>query len=268
MQKILRDDSDILRCEEIGRHASSVSSRASPLLRWLPLVAGVIAFELTTDAMLGVALACIRFGEKDFSTALWLRRADPVPNRGRAVAWFLLAMGLAKVTVSGVLGVTVAAIMIRLLGRFPGGPVAVLIEQAKGAVLTVIGAGLGWFIATWTAAAFAWSSGIRVWIGRGLHKARRTGEWPPAGDHEAARRGNPLEVLVTFAWLASLLMLWLSFALMLPANRRNDQGIIIAASAVFFAGLLSGNWVLVPLLRRLVAKHPGECWPDSQSNLS
>ncbi len=268
MQKVLRDNSGCQRSEEIGRYALVASSRAAALLRWLPLVAGAIAFELTTDAMLGVALACIRFGEKDFSTALWLRRVDPVPSRGRAVAWFLLAMGLAKVTVSGVLGVTVAAMTIRLLGRFPGGQVAVLIEQAKGAVLTVIGAGLGWFIATWTAAAFAWSSGIRVWIGRGLHKARRTGEWPPAGDHEEVRRGNPLEVLVTFAWLASLLTLWLLFALMLPANHRNDQGIIIAASVVFLAGLYSGKWVLLPLLHRLVAKHPGECWPESLSNSS
>jgi hypothetical protein len=268
MQKILRDDSGCQRSEEIGRRASVTSSRASAFLRWLPLVAGAIAFELTASAMLGVALACFRFGEKDFSTALWLRRVDPVLSRGRAVAWFLLAMGLGKVAVSGVLGVTIAAMTMELLGRFPGGPVAVLIGQANGAVLTVIGAGLGFLVATWTAAAFAWSSGIRIWIGRGLHEARRTGEWPPAADHDEARRGNPLEALVTFAWLASLWTLMLSFALMLPANRRHDQSIIYTASAVFFAGVLSGKWVLVPLQRRLVAKHPGECWPESQSNLS
>ncbi len=266
MQEILRDDSGCQRSEEIGRHALVTSSRDSALLRWLPLVAGALAFELTASAMLGVAVACVRFGEKDFSTAWWLRRVDPVVSRGRAVAWFLVAMGLGKVAVSGALGVTIAAMTIGLLGRFPGGPVAVMMGQANGAVFTVLGAGLGFLVVTWTAAAFAWSSGSRVWIGRGLHEARRRGEWPPADDHEEARRGNPLEVLITCAWLASLGTLMLSFALTLPANRRQDQGIIYAACAMLFAGILSGKWVLVPLQRRLVAKHPGECWPEPQSN--
>ncbi len=262
MQKILRDDSGCQQSEGIGRDASVTMSRTSALLRWLPLVAGAIAFELTANAMLGVALTCIRFGEKDFSTALWLRRVDPVPSRGRAVAWFLLAMGLGKVAVSGVLGMTIAAMTMGLIGRFPGGPVAVLVGQANGAVFTVIGAGLGFLVATWTATALAWPTGIRVWIGRSLHEARRAGEWPPTGDNTEVRRGNPLLALAALAWLASLLTLMLSFALTLPANRRHDQGILYVAVSILFAGILAGKWVLVAFQRRLVATHPGECWPE------
>jgi len=262
MQKIFRDDSGCERSEQIGRPASVTSIRASALLRWLPLLAGAIAFELTANAMLGVAVACLRFGERDFSTALWLRRVDPVPSRGRAVAWFLLAMGLGKVALSGLVGVTIAALTIGLLGRFPGGPVGVLIDQANGAFFTVIGAGLGFLVATWTAAALAWAAGIRVWIGRSLHEARRAGEWPPIGDNAEARRGNPLLALATLAWLASLLTLFLSFALTLPVNRRQDQGILYVAIAILFAGFLCGKWILGAFQRRLVATHPGECWSE------
>ena len=134
----------------------------------------------------------LRFGEKDFSTALWLRRVDPVPSRGRVVAWFLLSLGLGKVALSGLLGVPIAAMTIGLLGRFPGGPVGVPIHQANGAVFMVIGAGLSFLVATWTATALAWQTGIRVWIGRSIFEARRAGEWPPSGDDAEVRRGNPL----------------------------------------------------------------------------
>ena len=59
----------------------------------LALVAWV-GFELTAQPAVVAAVFCSKVGWNDFLTAVWLRRRDPHPGRGRACSWFCLSAGV------------------------------------------------------------------------------------------------------------------------------------------------------------------------------
>ena len=69
-------------------------------LTWLVVAAlAFLAFELTANPALALALGCLKFGWNDFRTAHRLRRIDPDRQRGRVCARFYRAWGLWKISI-------------------------------------------------------------------------------------------------------------------------------------------------------------------------
>src|SRR5436305_6385075 len=77
--------------------------RTRRLLSWTAVVAlGLLVYEFTTQPALGAAMLSLKFGWRDFRAALWLRRTDPDPGRGRACFWLYGANGLWKIALVSV----------------------------------------------------------------------------------------------------------------------------------------------------------------------
>ena len=121
---------------------------------WLIGAFAALVAELTAHPSIGVVVLCLKFGWNDFQTALWLRRRDPIPLRGRICFWFYAASSLWRICISGfalmfvlavILGVSAArqapaggrpqvAVQIRLVGAVgqPVGACVRPIEEALG----------------------------------------------------------------------------------------------------------------------------------------
>src|SRR4051812_46485433 len=85
---------------------STSGGRSNDLL-WesLPLALGLLAFALTANSILGIAVACLKFGWKEFLTVAWLLWTDPDHSRGLACAGFHAALGFVKTCVAGLVAV-------------------------------------------------------------------------------------------------------------------------------------------------------------------
>src|SRR5688500_12502652 len=81
---------------------------------WL-LLLGFVIYELTAYPALGIGTVCLKFGWEDFRTALWLRRTDPLPARGRACFWLYLSFGLLKTAITGGILMLVCATLAPLI---------------------------------------------------------------------------------------------------------------------------------------------------------
>ena len=140
------------------------------------LIVALLAFEVTANPAVGVAVACLKFGWEDWLSALWLRRADPDPQRGRACFWMYGASGLWKSSIVAFL----AMFAMPLLAVFVANPRArALGPYLVGAALMALG-GFGTFlIAGWIAIGVALRNRVKVWVGPEAHWARRRNHWPP-----------------------------------------------------------------------------------------
>src|SRR5262245_18996445 len=71
-------------------------------LQWVGLLLlCLFVYEIILQPELAIAVACLKFGWKDYRTGQWLFDVDPRPARGRALFWFHIALGMLKVFVAG-----------------------------------------------------------------------------------------------------------------------------------------------------------------------
>jgi hypothetical protein len=83
---------------------TQVPGRFNFLFSWTGLLLiGWIVYELTSQASLGVTMLCCKLGWEELRTAVWLRRRDSVPARGKIEFWIFVASGLFKSTLSGLI---------------------------------------------------------------------------------------------------------------------------------------------------------------------
>jgi hypothetical protein len=237
--------------------------RRQSSLTWLGLLTvGWVLYELTTRPEVGVVVVCAKFGWEDFRAALWLRRHDPWPYRGRTCFWLYLSFGLLKTA-------TVAAAV--CMGKFVTQVIVGGQQQGPQALWGAIAGtvwvhleSLGFAALTLAYALFlAWRGRIPLWLGRVAHRARRLDTWPPGG--AAHSRPNGLQAVLM------AVSLFLGYAVSIAA--------IVFFRDPFRALLVGlGAWALIPLLliwvigpaaalllsrrvaRPLMASHPLECW--------
>jgi hypothetical protein len=94
------------------------TSRWRDSLTWSALIIiGFLIYELTTQPILGVIVACSKFAWNDFLIAFLLRSVDHNPRRRRALFWVFVAGGLSNVTY-----VSVSLVLIIFLIMVPFGP--------------------------------------------------------------------------------------------------------------------------------------------------
>jgi hypothetical protein len=233
---------------------------------WVTLVAiGWVLYELTARPALGSVAVCIKFGWEDFRTALWLRRRDPYPLRGRACFWLHLASGLFRIaSVAGLMSIA----FIALGHTFPARGLAAwrdLLRVLCWTALTTFAGMSCSALSIGCAAVLAWRAGIKLWLGNETHRARQRGVWPPYhSNHPMVNHYGSLLVIV-FASMAIplFLIVFIAFVLLVVNKNPNLLNGVLALLA-FFLVVVGGPIVLLwsrdLFYNRLAAKQPGECW--------
>ncbi len=259
---------------EMDREAAGDTPRRSRPGWLVPILLALVVFEVTANPALGIAVACLKFGLKDFRTALWLRRADPVRARGRACSWFYACFGIFK---TGATAFAATCVLI-VAGTLIEGPFrAAFRGQLMAAVLTIAACyGLG-MLSSCMGVLIALMGGRKVWVDRRVHRAREGGYWPPHFEGPSwIFNGAGIVVLgasVVFLLIAMIPMMLLGVVLLIrfppppvvPAGGPVPIGIGLVAVAV--AGLAAYstmfNRMAHALRRRVVAGHPHECYPPA-----
>jgi hypothetical protein len=242
-------------------------------LGWLGVLAvGWVLYELTARPMVGVMAVCVKFGWEDFRSAIWLRRRDPWPYRGRTCFWLYLASGLWKTAAAAFLvgvGYFFVFDFMRKMAARPAGPQADLREAILGAVMANA-AGLA-FAAQALAYALwlARRRQLRLWLGGAAHRARRQDFWPP-GLGARPSQNYLMAVLMTV-----LLVLYMPAVVATTPVMLWLGGLVCRHVGVGLVGL----WFVLPVIvgciggciwgvvrchrwvqRRVAASHPIHCW--------
>jgi hypothetical protein len=237
------------------------------------LALGIVVYELTSQAGLGAAIACTKFGWDDFLTARWLRRRDPDRRRGRAAFWLFVAAGLWKTAVTGVIVMFAAAFLEAAIrqpppaGQGPPPPSPAIV----GALLaTIFGFSLS-TLATGRAFLIALRHRVRLWIDRGVHRDRWADHWPPLSALQ--RRNRAGAILFTALFLGMLVVLAVFHVLLRAALRGwagggpQGQNAADTLANLFCCGVFLLVPVLILVFRDILAqvalaRSPAECWHD------
>jgi hypothetical protein len=232
-------------------------------LTWLGLLAlGWVRYELTTRPEVGAVAVCAKFGWEDFRAAIWLRRRDPWPYRGRACFWLYLASGLLKTAgVAFLMTIGFAAIGSWAAGAGPGAALEqALVSTVLANLVSLAFAGLTLAYAL----GLAWHHRIMLWLSPVAHRARRRDAWPPgssglAGDNRL--QGAVLIALLVLGPPLSLVpVLLVMVFIALPVgpliDSLNNPFSLAWVIGLGVCILKSREWVA----KHLLAGHPGECW--------
>lgn len=232
-------------------------ARGSPWL-WL-LIASWVIFELTASATLAVVVFCGKFGWNDVRTAQWLRKADPDSVRASVCGWFYIASALWKVSLAAVATLVVVIALVLTIGDAQGEDAPA--EFVAAATLTFFASGISSLV-TWLAVMFARRSAVKVWVEPAVHRARRSGVWPPH-QYCRANQAGYLLIAATLCPAAPLVLLPFVAALLLHEAVRND-----ALEQPMLAAVCGSEFLIIWLVdalkkrvsRAVIAIVPEECW--------
>lgn len=220
---------------------------------WLTLLAaGWALYELTHSPALASVLICCKFGWEDVRAAGWLARRDPQRWRRWACLALYLSWGVWKTAaVALLMGVGFGLVAQKNAALAVNG--AAVLAWA-GVLLTFFGGMVLSGALTTVAIACAWAGGVRLWLDRGVHRARRHDFWPPTPfcfDHT-----NRLPMLLV---PGILLMIVVAVSLLFVFAWRE------LALGGFVLAVFSPVVVLVGrefVIHRVGAETPEECWPE------
>jgi hypothetical protein len=221
---------------------------------WLGLLAlAVVIIELTHQPALGAIAVCLKFGWEDFLAARWLWRSDPELWRRRSTFWLYLAWGLWKTAAVAFLMSFGFALLAR--GKAPAAAPPGLFEFLGTFLTTLVGFTLSGFM-TGFAVLFAWFGGVRLWLDRAVHSARRRNCWPPSllCEGRTNRLGHLLLTALALGFVA-VLIISIAVAPLIPRN----------FLAIFLSVVLLPAPVFILVFRDLISRKihadsPYECW--------
>lgn len=249
--------------------ADDADDRALP--RWglgllwqsLPLILGLAAFELTANSMLGIAVACMKFGWEDFLTAVWLLRFDHQRMRSIACAGFQAALGFVKACVAGL--VMVLAVLILAKSVRGAKQVASLEGQVVAAMLTIVGGGAAFAFMMAMGITSALFGRVQVWVGPESNRARRSQGWPPQSVQPSHRVANSAAALLAGASLLSGFAVWFSTLIVFGACDLLSRPVFILP--LLALSLVGSFWIVFRLSLRIgscvIAPTPLHCWPEA-----
>jgi len=239
---------------------------------WYALVAVAwLIYELTAQPGLCAPVACAKFGWNDFLTALWLRRNDPNPSRGRACYWFYIASGLWKIALMAfflMIAILFIAGMLEPQPQRRGGHFEAEVLSAYLAAFTCFT--LSGLI-TLQAVLTARRAGVKVWLDTAVHQARREDVWPPPyADKNRARRLLWTALVVLLIVLTFLLVtLTVLGAVLIRAwlGKVVIAFVPIAIMVEMIVAVITGL-ALRDVVRRIagqvIAATPEQCWPTRE----
>jgi hypothetical protein len=227
-------------------------------------VLGFLAFELTTNPMLGVFVACLKPGLDDGRTAYWLVRKDPKKPRGWACCFMFLAAGFWKTFAWSIM---LGVFLVILSKTLEGG--AVMRDSLKGSLFAALFGFVILILSSALAVGSAFVSRTRVWVSRDVHRARRADVWPPSGlvRHEANNQADvlmmPMLLVLCFGLVATIILAAMAVA---STKIAANAGGVIAVSVI--ASMIAGS-ALILILRdtitfRIIAGDASNCWPPDE----
>lgn len=235
---------------------------------WLIAAAAFAVAELTAHPSIGVIVLCLKFGWNDFLSALWLRRRDPNPVRGKTCSWFYLSSGLWRVCVWSfvLLFLTLAFSVVVELRQAQAGQAArdPLVEAVTCLLVWLVSSAFATLL-TLFSVVLAWRRRVKVWVTGSISEARRHGNWPP---RVSSRGRNALRwwlittgaVLFTTLFVLGLTLLFKIFG----GNAGPKGGVAVALFGVLtpigaaLAILMLGGRVF----SQVGAMAPADCWPE------
>jgi len=227
------------------------------------LILAWFAFELTANATLSLAVACLKFGSNDFRSAWWLWQSDPHRRRADACAMFYVASGIWKTALMPLFfagSISIAWALYSPQALRPHHPMTIQLQKAM-----LVGAGGAALLVVAVAAAVILSltAKWRIWVHPNLHRSRREGRWPPSFSPAAAAAPNQ----------ASIIMLTAIFALILIGPVLTSQLIgffnlpgamhTLLILSIAFGYPMFGVFCFGLLRGKLFADSAWECWPES-----
>lgn len=242
--------------------ADDGEARRPSVWRWLPLLAALIAFELTFNPMLAVALACFRFGDADFATAWWLLKHDPDRPRAWGCAGFHVAWGFVRIMTAGLVALALVCVLVVIVLSVLGVPMSTLLDQARAATLTSLAAAAGCVLAAAPAMLVALVHRKKLWVQSGTHRQRAAGHWPPVPEVAPRRETNRVMATVAVGGAVASPALVVAVGLLLRRlglDRDAFMTLCLSLATVQMAGLLP---LMFYLNGRLPAREPAECWPE------
>lgn len=243
---------------------SGVSPRRWAPITWLTILAiGWVLYELTAQPALGSVAVCVKFGWDDFLTALWLRRRDPHPYRGRTCFWLYLAGGLWNTAV--VAGIMLSAFAIVGANRpnraAPPGVDPLLESVIWTGMTTLVGLSCS-ALAFAYAAVLAWRGGFKLWLSRGTHLARRRNAWPPAKrDDLSVNRAAFMVIATLFVLGIPLILVILLGVVLLTVGVAGIMWLpVLTMPVLVIAGSMALLYCVDVIKRHVLAQHPQQCW--------
>lgn len=218
---------------------------------------GWLVYQLTTQAALGVIVACLQFGMDDVRTAFWIRYRDTKRSRARCAFWFYLAWGLIKVAWISQFAIVAAAFTWVFLseGMLSGVPNDPLENTFASFMMLVVSFAVGLMVGS-IAIVTAWRVGERVWLDPTIHNARKSRLWPPAdfGMNEAR------DVLgaVAAGWM---LLFFLGIMVLFTQSGLFPEGPglipwVVLTAMLSIAGMACGGWIFQRIVHATVASTP------------
>lgn len=234
------------------------SALARLFLSWPGLILlGLLIFELTSLASLGVVILCCKFGVEDFRTAWWLRRRDPDRSRGRTCFWLYAAWGLWKVAITA----TTLMLVFGIASAFDRAQVAQN-QVPDGFIEAGLTAFFGFTVSgVATSCAFLRASRrkISLWLDGGVHWSRRHDSWPPSD--EPFNRTNKLGPLIFTALTVLGFPCFLTGIIVIASQVAQQERIAMAVFVFLLVGVpVLGLWLADRLKVRFQARLPSDCW--------
>ena len=169
---MLSNHDDVFEIED--SQAKRSAKLWSDIVAWTFPVIGVVALELGTPLWVGLLIACLKFGWRDFLAAWWLR-SDPLPQRGKSLSWILAARGCFLISLGGTLISLLGLIVAKFTGQNLQAPQVIQI-YALGMLMLPIGWVLGFILMAIGCSNLA-RHRIRAWLDNSLHVARQANNW-------------------------------------------------------------------------------------------
>ena len=235
----------------------------------------LIRFGLLALATLGLIAAgpayaypfgCVLFGWDEIVLARWLKRADPIPTRGRACSLFYLAWGLWRISLAAT-GLMFLVIMAQV--AVEGSPkdrareVPTPPEFASCGVVALVGLQVASAVSAF-AAISCLRQRVRAWVGPEVRWARSDGIWPPQvarRRRETVNRAKTILIatFITGAAVGVTILLIASFSWR-PAGVASP-GPTVAVIVLLMVGVPISILLLLGWLKaRIMAPTPADCW--------
>jgi len=238
-------------------------------LLWpLLLLSAWLAFELTANATLSLALACLKFGMNDFRTAWWLWQTDPQRRRAHACASFYAASGIWKTALVPLLTASVVAIVWGMIAPQAMQQAQPVTKQLFLALVVGVWAATILIVLAGSAVVLSLTARWRVWVHPSLHRSRKAGSWPPVFSPASQPQANQAVLIMLTAIFATVLIGPVATLIAVnlfqpPAALRRIVELVVVFGYPIFGVLAFG------LLRgKLFAQSPWECWPESLRELA
>jgi|GEM_PF-1431944 len=208
---------------------------------------GYLVFVVTNNPIAGAGLPAIRAGWESVRTGWWILRTDRDIARGRICFAFCIATAFWQ----GATAAFVSVVMFIAIEKIGGGPpgipqfAATMITLACGVGVTAL-TGL---VATLAAAI----AGVRVWVNPGMRKLAK-GDLNQVSAIPSHQYFN-FAIFVLATSLALPVVLLCMVLLIAPPSPWSSLAVLILGPILVIAGYL---W----FSGRIIAEHPGACWPD------